>query len=646
MWVLDLLIPAKDANERCEQISEIFASLRRQIPFLYVSMIVNLIGMHVAIGGHEILSLSSLTVLTMLLLWRGAYWIFLKDPADKLSMAASELPKVAFFTILLCAGFSAWAQYLITQHPALTREIAFFNILSALGATYALTSFPRAALFPLLILGLPVALRLLFSDDSLTRALGLSLLLAVMLFLPLLKRHSQTHANLIGSRMELARERNRAISAEVAALKRANKDQLTGLANRDTLLGEMVKHLSQKRLAESAGVVAICDLDGFKRANDVFGHAAGDALLIAFAERLRDAFGADAFVARMGGDEFAIYWQHGLSREQIDSAGAKICEIGARPVRWEERVLAAGASCGFSQAGPEVRDVAELLRQADAALYMAKASGRGRWQVYDQRALAEDTRRAKLEQNLFSKDAVDELAIEFQPIYCMHSDRIVFIEALARWRSLELGEVRPGEFIALAESLGKIDALNDALLQKALRAFAGLPQDLCMTFNLSGAQISRPGAADHIMTLLKRANVSPARMIFEINESAVIVNREVAKSEIRALQTAGCLVALDDFGAGQASISFLRELGFDLIKFDVTLTRDIATCPKARDIAVSLVNLCHAAGARCLAEHIETIDQLSLLKAMGCDLGQGFHLSRPLEAKDVHGLMAKQVAVS
>ncbi|WP_172835989.1 putative bifunctional diguanylate cyclase/phosphodiesterase [Porphyrobacter sp. CACIAM 03H1] len=642
MWVHGLLFPAQSSSEQLEQIREIFDNLRKQIPLLYAAAIVNLIGMHVAIGGAELKLISPITVLSAVLLWRAFFWAFVQKPTEDLLKARTELLQVAAFTVLLCTGFSIWAQFLITAYPELALSVVFFSLLAALGAAYGLSSFPRAAVVPLTLLGMPVAVRLLFLGDGLTKAMGFSLLLVILLFMRLLQTHSKALTDLISSRMAAAREHNRAISAEVAAIKRADADDLTGVANRAKLIRDIGRDMIQGPATGGGSVVAICDLDGFKRANDVFGHAAGDALLIAFGQRLAEEFSGAATVARMGGDEFAVFWRDGLSTAELFAAGDRICELAAQPVEWNGKKLTVGTSCGITEAGPYANSVQEFLRQADTALYMAKASGRGRWQFYDEIAFSIDKRRAKLELLLLSEEAFSELYVDFQPIYEVSSGNLVYLEALARWHSMQLGSVSPGEFISLAENLGKIEAINEAILEKALTNACGWPPGVRLSFNLSAAQISRGGTAERILATLAKHRVSPNLMLFEVTESAVLADMRTAKQELEILRHAGCLVALDDFGAGHASVAYLRHLVFDVVKLDGSLTKDIETCTRSRQVLLGLVNLCHAAGALCVAEHIETAGQLDLVRTMGCDLAQGFHLSRPIEPDHIEGLWRRQ----
>lgn len=626
---LSYLIPAQSSCELREQAVTNFRSLRQQIPLLYAAALVNLVGLHVATGGEELVLISPVSLLTALLSWRMMVWLFFQRDSDDLNVIAPQLIKMVALTVLLCVGFSIWTQVLISKHPNETMSILLFSILAALGAAYGLSSFPRAAILPLAILGLPIATRLLFMNNATTTGIGISLLLVLLLLMRLLHTHSRALAGLVTSKLAVAKEHNRAISAEVAALKRADQDALTGLANRAKIFREMQSHMSQGPSSGGGSVVAICDLDGFKAANDAFGHAAGDAILQAFAARLSDAFGDKASVARTGGDEFVIFWRDGLTKRDIAKVGNAICALASTPIEWDGKGLNIGVSCGITEAGPISSSVSEFVRQADSALYRAKASGRGVWRLYDRKMYALDKRRAALENMLMDRKAQMETTIHFQPIICLASGQVVSCEALARWNNEQLGIIPPSEFISVAEQLGVIEGLNEILLQKAINAATPWPPELRLSFNLSAIQVSQEGSADRLLGLLEKDGFSPCSIQFEVTETAFLTDLGRAKRELQKLKDAGCIIALDDFGAGYASVSYLRDLVFDVVKLDGSLTTDIQHSERSRRILLGLIELCHASGAKCVAEHVETKEQLSLIRAMGCDFAQGYHVGRP-----------------
>jgi diguanylate cyclase (GGDEF)-like protein len=628
-WVLRFLFPADSPREQREQITGIFESLRRQIPLLYGVALVNLLGLHVATHGGELRWFSPLTILSAILLWRMIYWIAFQKPSENFARIKRELVTMVLFTTILCLGFSIWAQSLITAYPSETMTILLYSVLAALGVAYGLSSFPRAALLPLLILGLPVAIRLFWMGKPSDRGIALSLIFVLALFIWQLHVHNRALLGLVRGQLAIARERNRAVEAELQATKRADEDVLSGIANRGKLVREIEKGMVRGPLTGGGSVLAICDLDGFKSANDAFGHAAGDEILREYARRLKDAFGAEALVARLGGDEFSVFWKDGLSRPGLEAASTHICELASQPVLWDGKELFVGASCGVTEAGPYTWSDEEFFRQADSALYKAKASSRGHWHLYDLPQFEADQRRAKIEKSILSGEALREMEVHFQPIFDLKEGVPLFAEALARWNNAELGAVSPDEFIRISEKLGVIDRLNERLLEMALASAETWPANLSLSFNLSAMQLSRSGASDKLQKIVSASSFHAHRVQFEITETAILADLGHAEQELAKLSQYGFTSALDDFGSGYASVAYLRELSFDTIKLDGSLMDNIIHSERSRQILSGLVDLCHSAGARCVAEHIETHEQLKMARALGCDYGQGFFLGKP-----------------
>ncbi len=632
---LRLFVPASSVLEQREQLVEIYKNLRSQVPLLHSASLVNLIGLHVATSGQELTLFHPITALTAFLIWRLLDWMFFQKELQEEDEIRKELLKTFIFTSILCVGFSIWAQVLFTAYPDKTMIILLYSVLGALGVAYGLSSFPYAAILPLVVLGLPVSLRVMFVESPYTMNVGVSVLLVLLLMIRLLHSQGRTLERLVDSRLSVAKEHNRAISAEVAALKRADFDVLTGLANRGKLLREIRAHIAPGKGPGEGSVLAFIDLDGFKTANDAFGHAAGDAILETIAKRLRSEFSGKGVVARVGGDEFAIFWADGLPGEEMARTGERICELASEPIAWNEKSLSVGVSCGLTEAGPHTGSEGEFLRQADSALYRVKTSGRGAWRLYDEPLFKEDQRKATLERLLIDTKVHEELTVVFQPIVSVKGEETLYLEALARWQHDTFGEVSPSEFIQLAERLGSIGQLNDALLCKAIAQAKQWPGDITLSFNLSALQINHSGAAQHLLDLLEREDFPPGRIMFEVTETAFMGDLSAAKVELKSLREAGCSIALDDFGSGHASVSYLTDLVVDVVKLDGSLLAHIHECARSRQILLGLVNLCHAAGAKCVAEHVETEEQLVLLKAMGCDFAQGFHLGRPSGASDL-----------
>ena len=619
---------------RTEQMREVLGNLKRQIPFLYAVLLTNLVGMHLATSGVETMPAPPVIAIAILLAWRLFYWTFLQKPISQISNLKMELFRIAFFTAFISGVFGIWVQVLLTDFGEQTFAILLYCTLITLGSAVGLSSFTSVAMLPLILVGLPVAGRMLWMDDLTLVGFGVSLVLALLLSIRLLYFHGKALNDLVASSIEIDRERTRAIAAERAALQKAGVDGLTGLANRDTFVTAVEAGLVRASSTKPGSLLALFDLDFFKPANDAYGHAAGDAILTQIAERMNQAFGNNAVVARVGGDEFALYWAEGLSDFEIATVGETICRLVADPVMWNGKSLSVTASCGLTEAGVHTTSVVEFLRQADSALYKVKTTGRGGWRIYNKQLFEADRRRKEIEGFLLTGQVAKEVEVHFQPIIEVSSGKVVSAEALARWNSPQIGQVGPMEFIHVAEQLGVIRELNDVILKRALDAASEWPIDIDLSFNLSAVQLGRAGAAERLLFILENSGFSPSRVQFEVTETAILSDMGTARIEMEKLQNAGCKLALDDFGAGQTSVGYLRDLSFDVVKFDGTLSSNIVACPRARHVLHGLVQLCHSVGAICVAEHVETDEQLDHIRTMGCDMVQGHLLKASTPPSD------------
>ncbi len=645
MKAIDILIPSEGPEQQKELSLEIFKLLRHQVPILYASVLISLVGLNLAIGYDRILILSLVTFSSFAAV-RAGYGRFFQPNNERAGREAFELFLVAGLTIAFSIGYLVVGLVLIGRHPDLTLPIIFFNIFVALAAAYALSAFARVAVLPIVINGMPLATFLLMSEGNLFKVMGLSLALLLGLFVSLLRAQGQALLNVINSRIAVANERNRAINAELAALERAEQDPLTGLPNRGRLIREMERNIVLGSGSSHGSLLAICDLDGFKPANDMFGHAAGDAILVAFGDRLVAAFGDQALISRIGGDEFAVFWRDGLAKEEILEVGARVCALANHPINWEGKNLQVSACCGLVEAGPYKSSTSELLRQADSALYRAKAIGSGRSEAYDEQAFAEDLRKTAIEEILLTQDIRGELSLCYQPVFSLSDGSVTYLEALARWKSPEAGRVATSDFIRLAEQTGVIEKISDYLLNKAINNAREWPATVLLSFNLSAIEVGRKGAANRLLSILYFHGFPSSRIVFEMKAITAFVDFDVLREEVQILRRAGCRVAIDNFGIGDVSLVHLRDLVFDVVKLDGSLIRSIVHCTRSRQLVLGVINLCHATGALCVAEQIEEHGQLDLIKTMGCDYVQGYLFSHPVSFDATCQLLSVQLSGS
>lgn len=435
----------------------------------------------------------------------------------------------------------------------------------------------------------------------------------------------------------------------------AHHDALTGLPNR-ALFAERLEHalarlrgearLEDHRAAPSAEdrlvAVLFLDLDHFKDVNDTLGHAAGDELLRMVAIRIGYCTRDGDTLARLGGDEFAVLLEGLSEAEQAQDVAQRISAAVSAPFLLDGHEAQVGASIGIALCARDDREGADpalLLRQVDTALYEAKAEGRGRHRFFQARMHVVLHRRKELERDLRRALAEGGLEVHYQPIWGLAPHRIVGAEALVRWHHPEYGMVPPAEFIPLAESEGMIGELGAWVLRVACARAARWP-GLCLAVNLSPEQVRRSGLVELVTTVLAETGLAPNRLELEITEGLLLQDTAATLATIRRLRALGVGVALDDFGSGYSSLSYLRRFPFSKLKIDRSFVADMTADAGTAAIVQAVMALGRSLAMRVVAEGVETEGQLALLRAMNCDEVQGFLLGRPGPAEAFESLVA------
>lgn len=430
-------------------------------------------------------------------------------------------------------------------------------------------------------------------------------------------------SSLAGGAIWRRTERLAASRAELSH--QACHDALTGLANRSHFNDELNRRL-QEALDDERHTVLFVDLDRFKAVNDTFGHPIGDKLISLAAERMRDLL-PEALIARIGGDEFTVLLQKDYALQVEKLADALVQDLKV-PFEIETAHIVIGASIGVAIArGP--CDPAEFTRQADIALYHAKAAGRNTYAIFGDHMDELLRKRRALESDLRSA-VVSGSQIEtfYQPVYSASNGRICSLEALARWKHHTLGYISPDEFIPLAEEMGLIREIGSLVLEDACRTLAELP-DTTVAVNASARELEAPGYALRVLTTLARWNLSPDRLEVEMTESATIDNGGELGRTISTLRTAGVRFAIDDFGTGYSSFSRVQKVEVDRIKIDKSFIDDMHRSD-SRALVIAMIDMARAKGLKITAEGVETTEQREALQSLGCDDLQGFLMSRPL----------------
>jgi diguanylate cyclase (GGDEF)-like protein len=442
-----------------------------------------------------------------------------------------------------------------------------------------------------------------------------------------------------------AHERERA--AQRLAHERLH-DALTGLPNRALFLDRTDNALALAERTRHAVAVLFVDLDRFKRINDSLGHASGDALLTAVGERIGESVRGGDTVSRFGGDELLI-----LSTDLDGADGAlhlakRITAALERPFALGDRSVHVSCCVGIALQlpGTEACDAAALVRDADAAMYSAKAEGQGRVRLFDAALHGEALTRLDTEVALRAAIGEGELRVHYQPIVALPNGELRGVEALVRWERPGVGLVPPLEFIGLAEECGLIGELGHWVLSTAMGDVAGwqraglIDRDFVLSVNVSARQLTGAQLPAIVAELLESWTLSASQLWLEITETAVASDPAVAQSEIRALAALGVRVALDDFGVGQSSLEqLMHALPVDILKLDRSFTGHLEDC-RERAVIAAIAPMAEALEMTAVAEGVETAAQAKELSMLGYPLAQGFHFGRPVAAGDMRGLLA------
>ncbi|MBE8524888.1 EAL domain-containing protein [Amycolatopsis sp. H6(2020)] len=426
----------------------------------------------------------------------------------------------------------------------------------------------------------------------------------------------------------------RAISAQLAH--DATHDPLTRLANRTLVLGRLDVR------ERGAVTVLFLDLDKFKVINDSLGHSVGDQVLRIVGERLRRSSGRDDLVGRLGGDEFVVVTAEVTDPAEVRALAEHLRAALAEPLGVLGRQLHLDASIGVVLVGRDDRRSAEdLLRDADIAMYQAKTLGRGRHHFFDVGLRERMQRRLRMEQDL--RDAVHDgqLWPAYQPVVDLRTGEMVAVEALLRWTHPRQGAISPAEFIPLAEESDLINVIGKEMLRATTRELAarrarqGL--DLTLKVNLSTRQLDDPHLVPAVQDALAATGLPAGALCLEVTESALMRDQEAAGEVLASLRSLGVLLAIDDFGTGYSSLAQLRRLTLDTLKIDRSFITGIAESRDAEAIVTSIIAMAHAVDLTVIAEGVESAEQVELLRALGCDQAQGYHLGRPVSAAELFG---------
>jgi diguanylate cyclase (GGDEF)-like protein len=429
----------------------------------------------------------------------------------------------------------------------------------------------------------------------------------------------------------------------------ADHDDLTGLANRRLFAAEVEAAVARSAQRNDVAVMFL-DLDDFKRINDSIGHVGGDELLRIVSERIRHGIRPQDLPARLGGDEFAVLLRGVETPDDAYVVAQRVLDALRAPFAINNEAHTVRASIGLAVKDADTRDSVELLRDADVAMYEAKAAGKGRAVLF-----AADMRAAALSRHALLSDlerALDagELEVAFQPIVSLTTGCVISLEALARWNHPRLGWVPPAKFVPLAEAAGLVGEIGRFVLDASCGHLArwrqgGIARDVTISVNVSALEFGNTEFVDEVLGCITRHGLAPSDVVLEITESVQVEPTGEIPPQLARLCEAGIPLAMDDFGTGYASLSLLRWLPVDLLKIDRSFVSELDERTTEHLFTRAIAELAQGLGLAVVAEGIETVEQLNGARTLGCDLGQGFHFSRPVRPEAVPELVRRGFSI-
>jgi diguanylate cyclase (GGDEF)-like protein len=420
--------------------------------------------------------------------------------------------------------------------------------------------------------------------------------------------------------------------AEIKRL--ALSDSLTGLANRARMRDQLAQMVSQLEISKRPIALFMLDLDRFKAVNDTLGHQTGDQLLKVVAQRLERTVGTIGLVGRLGGDEFQVILSKFNDEKQLERLADAIIVALSQPYVLNGTSLSIGCSIGVALAPNHARDSETLVRNADLALYAAKASGRGAYCFFQDDLLTQAQTRKTVEDELRAARDKGQFRLVYQPVVSTGTKRVTGYEALIRWDHPEHGPMSPAEFIPIAEDCGLIHSIGEWVLRTACEEAASWPVAARIAVNVSPVQFMKPTLPAIVTNALAQSGLDPDRLELEITEGVFLNGDQTTADMLKTLKRAGVRLVLDDFGTGYSSLAYLNELVFDVLKIDRAF---VVNLPAEKSIAIvkAIVAVASSLGKEVVAEGIESQLQLAQLSHLGCHFGQGYLLGKPLASQEL-----------
>lgn len=633
------------SNDDPDLIKSQFAAFTKQLPVLYLVLIANVVLTCITHFHSAPLWMSAWApgFLCSLALMRMISWIYRRGQEITVAEATQRLRATIFIGPVLSLVFTGWGLCLFPYGGAYAQcQVAFFISMTLIGCIFCLAPVRPAALLSISAVIIPFAAFFMQTRNIALVAMGMNVIAAAAGMIFILFGHYNNFAKLVESQKSLLLKNTETQRLSDENIWIANRDSLTDLPNRRSFIFELKSLLEQARTSGSSFAVGLIDLDGFKAVNDLYGHSAGDRVLVEATRRLQNHASDTILFARLGGDEFGLIVNCGISEPALMSFAQRICLSLGEPYILPGSTVELSGSVGlaiFPEAGTTVDT---LFERADYALYHAKQNLRGAAIIFSDEHETKIRRLALLEQELRQCDLNCEMSLVYQPIYNVTSGQTIAFEALARWTSPAYGVVSPEVFIPLAERSGLINRLTKTLLKQAFTAMRTWPSHVGISFNLSARDLASTDAIQAITHWVTWSKIKPSRISFEITETIVMRDFDQGCEALQVLKRLGVGISLDDFGTGYSSLSYVHRLPIDKIKIDRSFVTGIETSGNSRSIVTTVVSLCHNLGVDCIVEGVETEAQSDVLRELGCTTMQGYLFAKPMAEAAVLEHLASQ----
>ncbi|WP_158965689.1 bifunctional diguanylate cyclase/phosphodiesterase [Paraglaciecola sp. L3A3] len=630
--ILKVIYKWVDGEERSAEI--IFAQFKElitKVPLLYSILLVNslaLVYTHYGVA-PDYLTIYVAAFLSFACISRAVRWYGYRKSEFTLRQAVNQIRMTVFFAVLMSIGFSAWGYALYSYGDvALRSHVIYYISITVIGIIVCLIHLPAATWAVSVTVGVPFISFFVYSGHPVFLAVAINFTLVIVVLAMVAQGYYRAFSSVINAKQQLELQHRHTKKLNLQNEVLANQDGLTKLANRRSFANYLDKKLSKSEPQKSF-IVGLIDLDGFKPVNDIHGHAAGDRVLTEVSGRLTKLLSNQSMLARIGGDEFAFVIEHTAEHIEIKKLGQLITAALQVPFQMRTGLVQISGSCGFA-IYPEAGNTAEeLMERADFALYEAKNNARGSSIIFSNEHESLIRKKSQVELALTQSLQKEQITIHYQPIVDGQTGEILGFESLARWLHPELGQIPPDQFIVIAEKTGMVNEITLHLFEIAIQALKTWPKDLYLSFNLSAHDVINSVTLEKLRETLDKHGIAPNKIQFEITETTMMADLEHCSNITQDLQQQGFLVALDDFGSGYSSLSYIHKLAFDTLKIDRSFVENVQQNPRSRGVVKTILELCSSFGVRCIVEGVETEEQKDLLLELGCSSMQGYYFYRP-----------------